>query len=122
MGCPHAAVKALRAGFDRIMDALEKGFSNYVSRPHLGSKDLVLGSRNKFKTNWLYSSELKAFVALTGKLKIDLQKNDFVLHFMGNSTFTLSVVNYNICLSFQVKIIKKLKQVIHCYFLFVATY
>ena len=53
--------------------AQKQGLSSYGSRPHLGSHGLVLGSRNKFKTNWLYSSELKAFVTLTRKLKVDLQ-------------------------------------------------
>ena len=52
---------------------LDQGFSNYGSRPHLGSHDLVLGSRNILKTNWLYSSELKVFVTLTRKLKVDLK-------------------------------------------------
>ena len=33
------------------------------------------------ETNSLYLSELNAFVTLTRKLKVDLQQNNFVLHF-----------------------------------------
>ena len=61
--------------------ALEQGFSNHLSRPQVGLRNAILGSR----TNWLDKSDIKLFVIFTRKLKVGLQWIYLCYIFSGNT-------------------------------------
>jgi len=60
---------------------LRQGFSNYGSRPHLGPRNVILGSRKKLPWQIRYKCFCKLYKKIKGRLALSL----FLLHFRGNS-------------------------------------
>ena len=77
------------------------GFSNYGSRPQMGSRTVIFGLRNQLV--WQIRSDVTIFVIFTWKLKVGLKWIYFYyIYILGAiSYFILSVVCCDACLNYQ---------------------